>query len=690
MFNRSGLRFGALLLTVSGLAACDAKTDAAPTTRASSDLTPQQATAAPTAAAHEEQNLDGKEKGASADPASPAASAAYLPRAVAPAPGDPLANPSMVGQGYAGSGGAMANSKPAQPTTVAPLRARAGAPMTTPPPPPGKPEATEAKTTADEAYRKQANANGLALMGPQGAPVDNLAAKRPVDVPAQPMAQAVALDRNARYATTYRPGGAAIAAFDAAVTKGSIPTTYKDLVGDFGGRYAPSLSVPQGAAMAFSVETERSKLAPSGGLVNLRIAMKSSDVMPARAPLSVHLVLDISGSMQGMAIENAKQAAETLVKRLEPQDDFSMVIFSDDAQVLVEDGSAVSRRDRILDSIHKIQAEGGTNISSGLDAGYKLAHTRSINPDAVKIVMFLSDGHANAGDTDPASIARRSASAFQDGIQTSSFGLGADFDAQIMSSVADQGAGGYYYLADSTQIAPALNREMDARLVPVAQAVEVRLRLRNEVTPRKVFGSHVLDKAEAALVRQQEIVVDTQVAKRDNIKKDRQTDAEGGMRFFMPSFSRDDRHAMLITVEVPEGVGEASIGSVEIKYKDRIAKKNVTQEIAVRTPYASSDAESAMSTNASVAATVQAFAAGDAILKAADSIDRGNRAYAAEVLRERAELLKRASTALEEPRLGEEGLRLARLASATNGDQKINDALPLAVMLRGSGYGYLR
>ena len=133
-----------------------------------------------------------------------------------------------------------------------------------------------------------------------------------------------------------------------------------------------------------------------------------------------------------------------------------------------------------------------------------------------------------------------------------------------------------------------------------------------------------------------------------------------------------------------------SIGSVEIKYKDRIAKKNVTQEIAVRTPYASSDAESAMSTNASVAATVQAFAAGDAILKAADSIDRGNRAYAAEVLRERAELLKRASTALEEPRLGEEGLRLARLASATNGDQKINDALPLAVMLRGSGYGYLR
>jgi Ca-activated chloride channel family protein len=547
------------------------------------------------------------------------------------------------------------------------------------------PRPTTGTTTTSDLAALGAPQKGIAQNG-QGASPPPPAALRQQDVPvATPT-----LDRNARYATTYRPGGAALAAFDAAVTKGAIPTTYKDLVGDFGGRYAPSLSVPSGSAMAFQVETDRATLSPSGGLVNLRISMRSSDAMPTRAPLSVHLVLDISGSMQGLAIENAKQAAETLVNKLEPQDDFSMVTFSDEAQVLVADGPAVARKAGIINAIHKIQAEGGTNISDGLDAGYKLAHSPSINPDAVKIVMFLSDGHANAGDTDPTRIAQRSAKAFQDGIQTSSFGLGTDFDAQIMSSVADQGAGGYYYLADSSQIAPALGRELDARLVPVAQAVEVRLRLRPEVTPRKVFGSRVLDKQEAALVRAQEVAVDTQVAKRDNIKRDRQNDAEGGMRFFMPAFARDDRHAMLVTIEVPEGVGDVSIGSVEIKYKDRIAKKNVTQEIAVKTKYAGSDAESAASTNQSVAATVQAFAAGDAILKAADSIDRGNRPFAAQVLAERAELLKRAASMLEEPRLGEEAQRLARLSLAVNGAQKIGDPLPLAVMLRGSGYGYLR
>ncbi len=502
---------------------------------------------------------------------------------------------------------------------------------------------------------------------------------------------AAALDPNARYATTYRPGGAALAAFDAAVSKGSLPASYKDLVADFGGRYAPPLSKPSnGAALAFQIDTERSALPPAGGNVNLRIALRSSDAMPARAQLSVHLVLDVSGSMQGAAIENAKSAAAALVEKLQPTDDFSLVTFSSEAIVLVPDGPIGARRAAALAKIKAIVAEGGTNISSGLDQGYGEARTPTINPDAVKIVMLLSDGHANAGDSSPAGLWGRSERAFQDGIQTSSFGLGADFDAPLMSGIADKGAGGYYYLADSTQISAALGRELDARLVPVAQAVEVRVRLRPDVTPVKVFGSHMLDGAEAAAVRRQEVAVDTQAAKKDGIKQDRKEDTEGGMRFFMPSFSRDDRHAMLLTLLVPAGVDERALASVEIRYKDRLRKKNITEEMPIKIKFAPSDAESSKTLNASVAATAQAFAAGDTILQAAQRVDGGDRHGGAAALFERAELLKAAATQLHEPRLNEDALRMSRLAAAVDGDKKVNDALPLAVLLRGSGYGYLR
>jgi Ca-activated chloride channel family protein len=527
-------------------------------------------------------------------------------------------------------------------------------------------------------YPSAADKSGLFGPGSRGGGTSGAVAAAPV------------LDPNARYATTYRPGGAALAAFDAAVARGALPANSRDLVGDFGGRYAPTLSVPAGSAMAFTTTLERGLASPAGGPMHLRIAMKGADVAPARAPLSVHLVLDVSGSMDGPAIENAKDAAKKLVERLAPTDDFSMVTFSSDARVLIADGPVGPRRATILGEIGRVRAMGGTNISAGLDLGYAQAHTATIASDAVRIVMLLSDGHANGGDSSLDGLQRRSERAFSDGIQTSTFGLGADFDAKLMSGIADRGSGGYYYLADSTQIADALGRELDARLVPVATGVEVRVRLSPDVHATRVYGSHVLGADEARAVRAQELSVDELEKNRSKIAKDREHDTEGGMRFFMPAFARGDRHAMLLSLNLPKGVGERSIGSLEIRMKDRVSGQNVTLELPLRAAYAKSDAESAASTDRSVAATVQAFAAGDAILAAADRVDMSDRLTAASLLSERAGLLRAAAKTLGEPMLDDDARRFDRLVGAVNGEHMIEDGLQLAVLLRGSGHEYLR
>ena len=55
-------------------------------------------------------------------------------------------------------------------------------------------------------------------------------------------------------------------------------------------------------------------------------------------------------------------------------------------------------------------------------------------------------------------------------------------------------------------------------------------------------------------------------ATKDKIKQDRQDDSQGGMRFFMPAFARDDRHAMLLSLQLPAGTGERAIASVEIRW----------------------------------------------------------------------------------------------------------------------------
>ncbi len=93
------------------------------------------------------------------------------------------------------------------------------------------------------------------------------------------------------------------------------------------------------------------------------------------------------------------------------------------------------------------------------------------------------------------------------------------------------------------------------------------------------------------------------------------------MRFFMPVPRR--RRQLLYPSSSRfrvEGVGPKDLALVEIKYKDRVTKKNVTEEIPLKVEYAKSDAESYASLDPSVRKTVQGFAAGETLTKAAQLI----------------------------------------------------------------------
>ena len=376
------------------------------------------------------------------------------------------------------------------------------------------------------------------------------AAWRSDGVGAEPVAPALArLDPNARYATTYRPGGAALAAFDAAVSRGQIPTSFKDLVGDFGARYAPALEAPRDGALAIAVSTARAAVGPAGG--------------PAEPPGRADLERGHAGARSALGSHRPRhqrfderpgdrgREAERPRRRSTSSSPPTTSRWSRSRtrrRSSSPDGPIGPRRAQVLSRIHGVQAGGGTNIWAGLDLGYAEARAPGAGDEAVRLVMLLSDGHANGGETSPEHLAERAARAFQDGIQTSAFGLGPDYDAALMSGIADRGAGGYYYVADSSQIEPALAREIDARLRPVATAVEVRVRLRPDVSATHVFGSRELTAIEADAVRAQEVAVDRHEKEHHGIAADRQVDAAGGMRFFIPAFARADRHATMITL----------------------------------------------------------------------------------------------------------------------------------------------
>jgi len=528
-----------------------------------------------------------------------------------------------------------------------------------------------------------------------GAPTKSEAfkARREVDSdePAPLPVIAAPLDPNGRFATTYRPGGGHLAAFESAVSVGMVPVAEREVVGDLGARYVAAIEAPKKGALAFQTDLERGKMAPTGGPVHLRFTIRSTtDASKGRPPVAVVVVLDTSGSMRGELIKSARFAAQSLVDKLEPTDNFSLVTFATEAQVLIPMGKIGARKEQLKKTIGDIRESGGTNIGGGLGMGYAELAKSKLSSDAVKVTMLLSDGRATEGITERSKLSQLALNAFQDGIQTSSFGLGTDYDGPLMSQVANDGAGGYYYLKTGEQIAAALSTELDKRLDPVATALEVRVRLKPGAELLDVYGSRRLGGEEAARIRKIEIAQDEQALSRDKIKTNRQDDTAGGMRFFIPAFARDDSHTLLLKLKLPESVSAKDIATVEVKYKDRLTKKNVSDEMVIKADYANSDAESTRSINTSVQKTVQGFLAGQTLMTASRLIAEGQKQKAAQLLAEREELLVQASLSLGEPLFMADVKRLARLRTHIDSKGPLAEPLVLAMMMETAGNVHMR
>ncbi|MFO0554927.1 MAG: VWA domain-containing protein [Polyangiaceae bacterium] len=506
-----------------------------------------------------------------------------------------------------------------------------------------------------------------------------------------PMIEA-AIDPNGRFATTYRPGHGHLAAFESAMSAGLLAQADRELVSDVGAHYAASFDPPEGRSLGMLAELERSRMAPTGGPVHVRLSLRSvAAEARTRPPLAIVVVLDTSGSMAGELIQAARTATNNLVDRLEPTDSFSLVTFSTNAELLRPMAPVGEDRKALHTLIDSIRETGGTNIGQGLQLGYAEAEKTSVPEDAVRSVMLLSDGRANQGIVDPGQLSGLALTAFEHDVQTSSFGLGTDYDGPLMSQIANDGAGGYYYLRDASQIASALTTELEQRLDPVATAVEVRVRLKSDVELLKVYGSRRLDAEESSRVRRVEVAADQHAQQHDHIDSDRIDDAKGGMRFFIPAFAKNDEHAILLKLRLPQGVSQRDIAVVELKYKDRISKKNVIEEVPLKVDFAESDAASAATTNASVAKTIQGFAAGDALLKASRLVAAGRSSAAAELLAERESVLTQAAETLNEPGFATDAARLARMRGLISGPAgTTGDPLVVAMVLETAGSTHLR
>ena len=206
----------------------------------------------------------------------------------------------------------------------------------------------------------------------------------------------------------------------------------------------------------------------SDGTIGLNLTLQAEE-RPATASdearnVDMVIVLDRSGSMKGRKINDARQAVLKLLSNLTSKDRFALVTYSDGVQI-ASGLLTVTRHNRqqMEAAVNGVRVGGGTNLGAGLQAGIDLLRSSNRSTNAAKVIL-ISDGLANKGITDVQTLSGIASVAVEREFAVSTVGVGAEFNEYLMTAIADQGTGSYYYLENPAAFAEVFQKEFhDAR-----------------------------------------------------------------------------------------------------------------------------------------------------------------------------------------------------------------------------------
>ncbi len=184
-------------------------------------------------------------------------------------------------------------------------------------------------------------------------------------------------------------------------------------------------------------------------------------------PREVVFILDVSGSMAGPSIAQAKEALHSALVKLRPVDRFNIISFNNTAHSLFH-GSVPGTEDNLVTAqkyLSALKADGGTEMKQALE----LALDGEFQRERLRQVIFLTDGAVGNEDALFALINHRLGDS-----RLFTVGIGSAPNSYFMKRAASVGRGTYTYIGDLNEVQVRIDKLLSKISTPAITDIQIK------------------------------------------------------------------------------------------------------------------------------------------------------------------------------------------------------------------------
>ena len=211
---------------------------------------------------------------------------------------------------------------------------------------------------------------------------------------------------------------------------------------------------------------------------------------PDILPKEIIFLMDISGSMDGESIRQAKQGLKTAISILNKEDYFNIITFNDNWNYFEPYPILATGYNKIRANnfISKQDASGGTVALPAIEAGYHMAGRH----DVVSMIFFLTDG--DVGNEDELLRTIKYGSTEQK-IRFFPVGIGSAPNSYLLRKASEYGKGAFTYISSTDMVESKMTELFMSVNQPILTEVSLFINGDNDIYPKHIpdlFQGHPL------------------------------------------------------------------------------------------------------------------------------------------------------------------------------------------------------